>query len=322
MSTLLLILLSITFQTYPQRIKSFSAPEIRTLDDPFKGELFRYYTHHYDINSNFGTNQIDNIEIDKQGRIWYATDGSGFGYMDGEHVYRFGSVNDLYDRFDVIFCDSKGSMWVGGNGVGVLNLKNGNYGDWYIDSTDISDLHIQDIKEDLNGDIWVSTRVNGLSHFTDSSFIEYSHRNQDKRADYVSDLTIDAKNRIWFRIGQKIYYIEEGSVKTIEHLYDTEEMQLRVLGGDHKDYVVGCDWKNRLHKITPNGLELLETKYIEGASEQVRILKNDPDGNLFIGTKNGIYKHEAGIAKQLAYQPLDKFYLSDFDFDKDVGLWA
>ena len=114
---------------FAQQKKTFDAPERRALDDPYKGELFRYYTYHYDINTNFGTNQIDHIEIDKHGRVWYATEGSGFGYMDGEHVYRYGAANGLFDRYDVIYADKKGSIWIGGNGVGVLNLQNGNYAD-------------------------------------------------------------------------------------------------------------------------------------------------------------------------------------------------
>ncbi|MGM0581337.1 MAG: ligand-binding sensor domain-containing protein [Bacteroidota bacterium] len=144
-------------------------------------------------NNSFG---VTDISEDKDGKVWIATYAALFNY-DGKMVNIFGHENlKLKDNellhIRSVLADSKGRIWIGNNGIGVL-LKEG---DTVINFSEKHDLihptskrrgdkseagtleHIFAIEEDSEGNIWFGDRDTGAWKYDGRTMTNYAIHNK------------------------------------------------------------------------------------------------------------------------------------------------
>ena len=157
---------------------------------------------------------------DRSGNIWLCCrDGAGLYYYDqkARKVFSIQSHPQLKSLagigFRIVFQDSKGRYWFGTNGSGLIrwNPVNGRITRWFDvtgDMPPIAGSYLIDIKEDKDGNIWLSS-LSGLScvNSDDSTVSNYFTEN-GLPSNTVSSIGIDRKNRVWLGTARGLLLID------------------------------------------------------------------------------------------------------------------
>ena len=158
----------------------------------FDGEQMNYLIFPkpeiYNSNDSYG---VTDIEVDTESKVWIATYAALFNY-DGKIVQVFDHKKlKLKDNEKLhirsLLVDSKGRIWIGNNGIGVLLLEN----DKTIKFSEINGLihqnsskngnlspsgtmeHVFSIEEDAEGTIWFGDRDTGAWRFDGKNLTNY-----------------------------------------------------------------------------------------------------------------------------------------------------
>lgn len=198
-----------------------------------KAGVYRYdgqRLHYLDLPPQKVLNYSDNlfavtdISNGKNNMIWFGTYAGVFGYNGSD----FTIINDETLGFDrkieplhirSIYEDSKGRLWLGNNGIGVL-LKEG---DSIINFSKKHRLihpnskrngekspqgtleHVFIIAEDNKGNIWFGDRDAGIWKFDGKQFENYSKKD-GLANDFVLSIYDDRNSELWFGMADgKIY---------------------------------------------------------------------------------------------------------------------
>jgi ligand-binding sensor domain-containing protein len=149
----------------------------------------------------------------RDGTVWFGTYPGVFGY-DGQS---FTVLNDETvgiasgsERFHVrsIFEDSRGNLWIGNNGLGVL-LYDGHSVSNFTEQHGLSIREkgpsgslgrIFSIAEDADGNIWFGTRDNGAWRFDGKSLTNFTIED-GLTSHMVSTIYRDKRGALWFGMG-------------------------------------------------------------------------------------------------------------------------
>lgn len=126
---------------------------------------------------------ITAIEEDKNGNIWFASNGTGIAIFNRQQK-KFTVLNHAnsklpIDKVQSIYCDHAGRIWVGAQGGGLCLYKPQSHTfEIFDESYSLSNDVIYKILEDSKGKIWVSTNK-GISSFDDEKkvFRNFSYYN-------------------------------------------------------------------------------------------------------------------------------------------------
>lgn len=175
---------------------------------------------------------VTDISKGKNNMIWFGTYAGVFGYNGND----FTIINDETLGFDrkieplhirSIYEDSKGRLWIGNNGIGVL-LKEG---DSIINFSNKHRLihpnskrngekspqgtleHVFAIAEDKKGNIWFGDRDAGIWKYDGKNFENYSLKD-GLTNDFVLSIYEDKNSELWFGLADGSIYKFNG--KTFE----------------------------------------------------------------------------------------------------------
>lgn len=170
------------------------------------------------------------ISKGKKNMIWFGTYAGVFGY----NGYGFEIINDETLGFDrniaplhirSIFEDSKGRLWIGNNGIGVL-LKEG---DSIINFSEKNNLihptsgrkgdksmpgtleHIFTIAEDGKGNIWFGDRDAGIWRYDGVKMTNYTKKD-GLTNDNALSIFEDKKGELWFGMADGAIYKFNGKI--------------------------------------------------------------------------------------------------------------
>ncbi len=156
----------------------------------------------------------------KNGMVWFGTysavigyDGTSFTVIDNKTLGLNEEKGYLHIRS--IFEDSKGNLWIGNNGIGVLlydgdstinfselhglisenGLRNGGY-----KSPPGSLEHVFSIGEDINGNIWFGDRDTGAWRYDGNSFINYTTKD-GLTTTHIWQIYKSKMRELWFAMG-------------------------------------------------------------------------------------------------------------------------
>ncbi|WP_245766549.1 ligand-binding sensor domain-containing protein [Pustulibacterium marinum] len=197
----------------------------------FDGQELQYlaFPPHKVLNPNDNLFAVTSISEGKHNRIWFGTYAGVFGYNDST----FTVINDATLGFDrtiaplhirSILEDSKGRLWIGNNGIGVL-LKEG---DSIINFSEKNNLihptserkgdaslpgtleHVFTIAEDSKGTIWFGDRDAGIWKYDGVKMTNYT-----KKYGLTNDTALaifeDAHGKLWFGMQDGNVYIFNGN---------------------------------------------------------------------------------------------------------------
>ncbi|GGB03864.1 hybrid sensor histidine kinase/response regulator [Puia dinghuensis] len=102
---------------------------------------------------------------DKEGRIWIGTDDGGLNcwHENTRHFTHYFDKEEKMPDLRVLFCDSRGRLWVGQKGLYLLDAARDSFR-LYTNRAGLGSEFIKGIAEDGQGNLWIATS-NGLTQF-------------------------------------------------------------------------------------------------------------------------------------------------------------
>ncbi len=139
---------------------------------------------------------------DRDGNIWFSTDGEGVYRFDGKLFINFTTENGLCDNnANAIIQDKLGNILIGTN-AGICKYD-GEIFSKYFETDTLNNLRIIALLEDKDGNIWFSAMNKGIYKYDGtnlSNFLcNYKHRYfGDKQEKMISNILQDKMGNIWF----------------------------------------------------------------------------------------------------------------------------
>ena len=173
----------IRYRHHPEDSNSISSDFVQQSFEDYEGKIWvaTYYgglnildpkTKHFTGNVTdpsgkthlLGKNIIS-INEDREGNIWIGTDDAGLNcyHQANRHFSHYFNNGEKMPDLRVLFCDSKGRLWVGQKGLYLLDAARDSF---RIATTlaGLAEVFIKGITEDGQGNLWISTS-DGLVQF-------------------------------------------------------------------------------------------------------------------------------------------------------------
>ncbi|MEO5565016.1 MAG: two-component regulator propeller domain-containing protein, partial [Chitinophagaceae bacterium] len=212
-------------------------------------------------NKSISQNSINSIYKDRDGILWLGTFKKGLSYFHGNNLkfplYQHRSSNGsslMYNDVNRFVEDKKGNLWIGTNGGGLIHFDraNNNYTQ-YLHNASANSLCnniIVSLFMDKDEKLWIGTYYGGLDCFDGKKFINYKHDDKDPFS--------LADDRVW-------------------EVFEDSENKLWV-----GTFSEGLQLFDRAKK------KFIHYKPQVVHSGYVSSLKEDKEGNIWVGTAAGI----------------------------------
>jgi len=140
---------------------------------------------------------------DKNGTMWFVTDGNGiFKYKNGEFTH-LTTKNGLTDNNTAdILEDKKGNIWIGTFNGGVSKYDGKTYTNFTKDGI-IEGLETYNFCEDSKGNIWFTAEGYGVYRFDGTNFTQFTIKD-GLTTNVVQSILEDHKGQLWFGTWQGI----------------------------------------------------------------------------------------------------------------------
>lgn len=268
----------------------------------FDGEEFTTYTR----DQGMPANSILAIASDKSGKLWFATDGGGISRFDGSPFTSF-TVNQGLGGNIVMSTleDRNGNLWFGTNGGGVSVFDGLGFTTYSI-SQGLGGDFIYSLVEDQNGDIWMGTAGRGFSKFDGKSFTTYTSA-QGLPSNEILSIVKDLKGNLWLGTENGLSKFNGASFTNFgpeQGLAGYAVLKILTEDADKGIWIATAD----------GGLSFFDGKKFTNlsikqglADNAVLSLAKDRQGNLWIGTGNGLSVLPDSLRKAITEnQPIEQ----------------
>ena len=266
----------------------------------------------YDINKNILTDYSPKIRelhgggyfrinIDSRDRLWINFHDYSVAVFDpgkeDELVFLYDDEGNKIREFKVFEKDDSENVWIGSdNGIHIfsrdLKLARHIVRNIY-DDTNISDNSIYSIYNDKSGNIWVGTYFAAINQYISGSdnikIYSFGYTSNHLTGNVVRQIIEDRKGRIWIAIEDGGLNILDGArIDNIElsHKGTTVDNVHTLLRDSNDDIWIGTYGYGLYHYSVNND----RFSYFEGCREKmIYSLKEDDEGNIWIGTTTGIF---------------------------------
>lgn len=286
--------------------------------DKLKDKFRVYQKGKYDVNG-LTDNLIFCIMEDKSGLLWLGTY-SGISIFDSKtniNYYKHDpnpedktSISD--NMVSGIYKDKDGVLWVGTNSEGVTVLNREKEKTYYIKRKDgLSSNKVYDIKG--KGDLIVISTDDGLNVINkkEKTLKVYNKDNGLKNSN-VRSVLIDDDDKVWLGTteGVVILNIGTGEIIDMSSLSSKYNVEDKLNGCIYKDsngiYWIGYFLDGGLLKFDPKTQKIKLYRMRENDSNSisnnsVRVINEDKQGNLWIGTNYGLNKFNPKTEKFEVY---------------------
>lgn len=122
-------------------------------------------------------NEITDIFIDYESRVWVATQREGVYIIDGDSLYQFSDKEGLSSNYVLnIFQDQTGKIWISTSNSGVCKIESDVY-TIFSEKEGLSSNHIRSITDDEEGRIWMGSKHGGLNILYNDSIKQLTKEN-------------------------------------------------------------------------------------------------------------------------------------------------
>lgn len=246
---------------------------------------------------------------DEPDKIWIGTYGQGLKKLDLNSnqitSIEINSPQNIPSNFKYIkslLKDNDGNLWIGswGSGLARYQPKTKNFKLWINDPKDLFSISYNDVWalfQDSQNNIWISTNGGGLNLF-------------DKKSEKFIRLTSDSNNK---------YGLSSNSIFSIY------ESKFYKLNNNKNVYVLWLGTSNGLNKLTINANDLLDKNnqlknrikvytVKDGLPDNsVKSIVEDENGNLWLGTSNGLSEFNPLTEQFINYSISDGLKSNDFN---------
>lgn len=273
----------------------------------YDGKHQAHYGNPSETGHIIGNSRVRDIYEDRAGRIWLATY-KGISIIIGEHITNYDTENYPginHSSVFEIYEDAHGGIWVGAWSGGL----------YYLNMHDNHFIHIKDFFHPNQNTNVVSSFVDGPGNTvlvgTESGLLfsydistqqydSYTARDADNQLKSIKALQADSKGNIWigtFTAGIWIKAPGSRTLTQLEYMKDRTEQIYTLLEDDSKMWIGSGTTGLHSYSLATGKTERF---YLQGnnpkslSNNSVRSLVKDNNGNLWVGTMNGLNFKEAG----------------------------
>ena len=247
---------------------------------------------HYSIAQGLTSHDVLTMITDKNGHLWFGS-GNGLSRFDGKTITTFRTSQGMIGNGVVSLKeDKKGNIWLGIYEEG-LSIFDGKGFKHYTTEQGLLHNTVWSIHEDKEGTIWLATR-GGLSRFDSKRFVNFT-KDQGLPDNKLSIVTQD-------RLGNLLIGSWGGGVSIIR--------------------------KNKLEELSKNNFAQAGEPIFENfssanglANDIVYGILEDEEGNIIIGTSNGLTLLKGGLgdSNEIARNGIEYFNQKTGYHIKDIS---
>jgi len=243
---------------------------------PFANYFIRY-THNDSESNSMIDNSVSKLLVDKSGSLWVGTD-NGLDRHEPQnrrfvhYQHNPGNAESLKSNIILsLYEDRGGVFWVGtfGNGVDKYNRGQNKFAYFQYDSDDpnsLSSNYVAPIAVERSGIVWIGTYGGGLNRY-DPRLMQFTHYTSSSGypgglpSDIITSLLVDSDRVLWVGTNRGLSRYDSDSDEFIHYTSSVQDPYLN---------------------------EPIDPQTITPGS--VAAIYEDKDGNLWIGTSNGLNK--------------------------------
>jgi len=213
-------------------------------------------------NTGLPDNFIHGFTLDENGNFWVASAEAGFSRFDGERWKNLGHRNPnepwepLADGADTVFADQNGKLWVGTNGVALLDPIEGpvdgeNMTLWDWRNTPVFGVSsFSSITVGADGIVHAADGFFGVNSLINGTWNSHLFGPAGFTSNYIESLDTDELGNVWAVSGFELHMFDGAIWTTFDEL------------------------TNALFSLSLN------------------VVKAGPDGNIWLGTNGGLVKYD------------------------------
>jgi ligand-binding sensor domain-containing protein/class 3 adenylate cyclase len=291
-----------------------------TLTEPDRKDNAKYDISYFDVDQGLPISNVRDLFHDSRGYLWIATD-LGVMKYDGKNLSVFSKKEGLSGNLVWgIYEDSKGNMWFTTLDGGIT--KYDGYSFYHLtESEGLISNRVLSAIEDNESNMWFGSDGGGLVKFSSNQITIYTS-NEGLPTDYFFKISKDKSGNLW---------IASNGAGTIR--YDGKRFSLlpkQFVGNNPYNFVALHDSKNKLWIGTYNGgLYRITDNHISHYSKSegfignsIRTLSEDKEGNIWVGTTNGLAKIKDDIMQTFTQNDgLNGNSITSLSFDIERNLW-
>lgn len=260
---------------------------------------FKRYRHDPEDPNSISADVIVSLLVTKDNNLWIGTYHGGLSKFDGEEFTHYNTQSKAPyhlpdDNIWELFEDSKGNIWIGTVGVGVLKLNpsTGEFRHYKPDesSETIDNSYVAAIEEDEFGRIWIGGNEGiDIIYPGNGKIVHFANEKGNGNSlpsNTVFSIFKDSQKRIWVAT-------EEGLA-----LYSNENFSSKITIGDglphHAVLTILEDNDNNLWLGTPNGLANIIFEEGEGLSFKIRKYEESDGLQEMVFNENAAFKTSKG----------------------------
>lgn len=240
-----------------------------------------------------GVNNIFSIFVSKNNTLWIGTNGGEiFKYNEGSRPQKIDLQNKRIENIISFAEDSQNRIWAGSFGGGLISI-NENYVESFNTGNGMNDNKVICMLSDFEDNIIIGTYEKGIDVFKGKQFITYSKLNG--LVDFQTySICKKSSNIMTIGTDKGAFEIQFDQNKIINlRTYTTNDKFLtntrfgRMINGPDDD-IYCTETSLGFIRLTKNlKIEKIGTvnRYLE---EEICVLDKDRDGNIWIGTRNGL----------------------------------
>jgi len=220
--------------------------------------------------------------------LWFATERSGIIGMHNDVAFAFKENNSIPKAIITLFRSEIGEYWIGTKNSGLFHQSvNGDLKK----IENIPDVTINNIKSDLQGNIWVATDGKGLYKITSKETVKFQ-TDSGLSSNVVNDIQIDTNGSIYISTINGVDLFTQSGIKKVGAFNGMDVNQLKIdnygtLWAATEEGIIRWNPKSDIFELfsEENGLP----------AKQVSCLIFDKEGSLWVSTKKaGLVRFRIG----------------------------
>lgn len=315
-----------------------------------KRNTFRNYRHDPHNPNSIPGDEVYSICIDRNKNVWVGTNKEAALFNPATQQFTAFRHNeeDEYSLLPGTVMDIKqmknGDLWFGTSmgGISILNMQSNTFTDARnirfrnISATNdeygLTGPYVRRMLQDSFGNIWIGNYCDGLDFISYEpsifSTLRYTTEKQGKtRYKQVWSLCIDHKQQLWmggeselalYKKGERIQVIPLPTSSSHPHAY------IRAIREDSKKRIWIGTWEAGLFYYEPEKRQFTQVHDSDSQPADVRCFYEEPDGKLWIGSRNGVYSfyNEKLTREESVNEQLGDHIIQGICRDSQGKLWV
>ncbi|NCP83687.1 MAG: hypothetical protein GW809_01715 [Bacteroidetes bacterium] len=254
----------------------------------FKFDKPLYRVKAYRTTDNLPDNKITNLFLDDQQRVWVTTE-NGIAVWENNKFEAFGTQNGLEaSYFYTTYEDFEGTIWLASYGSGAVQFLGEKFVNWTTDDG-LSNSVVSSVFKDSKEKVWIGTYGGGIDLIAKSKKIKnISMKSGHLPDDKIYHIVESIDHKIW--VGTR-----HGIVSLNENLTPANTETIQLLPKLKYRFLLQENDSNWWFATEDEGIFHLEKNQIKQftvdnglVSNSTRVLLKHTNGDLFIGTTNGL----------------------------------